>query len=307
MRLNKTKQLVNVILKDDKSFMNIESTLGLSEACVQLCLIKPYLLMRKHDLLSHARKVLDACQIYDESVKSKSEIQPNKRIKLEKTDDESKLQQQQQQQMQFQQQQLQLYTAALAFHFQNQSGVRNNQLQDLLSRLPLLQSQFLNTNTSTTMSSNENLNELKQKQLALIEANESQLKMNQRCQDEMRSRLAILTASTNENDDQIKLVVDQLKKQLNDLVKKQADLLCEQNRLKNDLETALAPVSSFNLNQEYEDDDNKSSISSSSKTSSSRYETKLNENDNRRLTGNMNDNEDQDESVEINDEENQKL
>lgn len=70
MRLNKTKQLVNALLRDEKSFTSLNSNeyaLGLIEACTQLCLSKPSLLMRKQELLSHARKILDACQIYDET------------------------------------------------------------------------------------------------------------------------------------------------------------------------------------------------------------------------------------------------
>lgn len=207
-------------------------------------------------------------------------------------------------QQQFNQQQIQLYTAALAFHLQNQSGARNNQFQDLLSRLPLLQSQFLTNASGVSSSTNESL-ELKQRQMILIEANEAQLKTNQKLVDELRSKLGLLTSSNlADTDDQMKLVVDQLRKQLIELNKKQSDLLCEQTRLKNELESTLAPVSSFNFTNEYDDDDNKSSISSSSKTSS-HYEAKLNENDNKRLvTGNLNDNDDQDESVEINEEEN---
>ncbi len=190
--------------------------------------------------------------------------------------------------MQYQQQQQQTantfssFYTALALHLQNQPNLRTNQMQDLFSRLPLgnvLQSQ---------LNSNE---EIKQRQKSLLENNEIQIKINQKYQDDLKSKLAVF--STNETDEQMKFLTEQLRKQLNEAVKKQSELLCEKIRLKTDLELTSNAPNHFNFasstslnNNEYEDeqlDDVKSTTSFSSSRSSSRSgrdkETSKNQND----------------------------
>lgn len=104
-RLEKIKQVVSILIKenyDQESLSNDSNNsfydLCLNEACVQICLLKPTLLTRPEDLLLYGRKILENCQIVDESYsfqnKTKRSATPpytdpsmsnssSKRIKLE--------------------------------------------------------------------------------------------------------------------------------------------------------------------------------------------------------------------------------
>jgi hypothetical protein len=77
--LDKLKRLINILLRE-KSHLLVSKTNNeaetntsfLHEACLQICLVKPYLLHKPTDLISYSKKIVENCNAINESIKFKA-------------------------------------------------------------------------------------------------------------------------------------------------------------------------------------------------------------------------------------------
>lgn len=273
LRLDKTQQVVAQLLNMSQkpSFYEI----CLQEACVQMCLLKPTLLTRQEDMLSNGRRILENCSIFDEN-NLKSKLKRNalaneasvtgKRIKLEQfTESDNNISTPAPQQLIANN--FSLYTAALALHLQQQQQNQqqpNSDLSAYLSKFPI---SFFQSHLAGFKNLKEELpvNSLQQ----LIQQNEQEIKQNLKYQEELKLKLFSLSMSSANNlgnSEQIRLLFDQVQSQLSESIKRHAELLNEQARLKNQESreeimsdfsntNTVTPVKVENLNQKEVEND----------------------------------------------------